>query len=255
MLIRDTKHYGITEIHADTEIFYESLEGTSTIIPYSETWERILVQVSGGLDSALMLYLISKTLNELGSKTKIIPTSFEVPTKAKNLGSARAVIKKIKELLGAQNFLDSVEVHIPIEHCTLENKDRFFRETLVKLKKEKNLSFEFNGNTKNPPEDVRKYFRDNDDRQFYRDNRTTIYNSARSASPHAFVTKKGIVQLYRKHGILEELSPLTLSCDMDIQEIEERNLPIPCGECWWCRERRWGFESNNEVDLAKPIKT
>lgn len=254
MLVRDTKHYGVVEVCADTEVIYETCDGMSTIIPYSDNWDKVLVQVSGGLDSGLMLFLIVKTLKEKNSKAKVVPISFEVPTKAKNLESARAIISKVKSLLGSELFLDSLEVHIPIEHCDIDRKDAFFKDTLFKIKQELGISFEFNGNTKNPPEGIRRDFRDDQDRQFGRDDRKSIYNAPKSASPHALVTKKGIVYLYKKLNILNELAPLTLSCDMDITEIKERNLPVPCGECWWCRERQWGFDSNNEIDPAIQLK-
>jgi 7-cyano-7-deazaguanine synthase in queuosine biosynthesis len=114
------------------------------------------------------------------------------------------------------------------------------------------FNFEFNGNTRNPPAEVRSKFRDNSARELIRDNRTTIYNGKWSASPHSFNDKSGIVYLYKKEGVLDELSSLTISCDINIDELEERGMPMePCHECWWCRERQWGFEANNCIDKSQ----
>ncbi len=250
MLRRQTLNHGEIDINIDTEVIYESTDGMKTIIPYSEQWSRVFVQTSGGLDSSLLLYLTTKTFKELGSHCDIIPVSMEIPTKAKNLASARAVIEKIKQLTGSSRLRPGLEFHIPDSQSKNPQKDAFFNRTIVGLFENFDGSFDFNGNTKNPPQDVRHQFRDDDNRQLGRDNRQTIYNSRLSASPHAMNNKKGIVFLYNKEGILDELASLTLSCDMDLEEVRRRNLSIPCGECWWCRERAWGFEANSVVDQS-----
>jgi 7-cyano-7-deazaguanine synthase in queuosine biosynthesis len=248
LLYRNIRHYGPTEVHAEMEFVHNSVDGMSTIIPYNPSWNKVLVQVSGGLDSALMLYLFAKNLAEQNSKVKIQPLSFEVSSKAKTLATARAVIRRVKTLTNYQHLLDGIEVVIPIEQAIPPYKDAFFLSTIQKIFSTEQISFELNGNNKNPPEEVRVDFRDDEWRQLSRDNRTTIYNSPFSASPHAFNNKKGIVYLYKTENILHELAALTLSCDEDLDIIERFKLPVPCKKCWWCCERAWGFAANNLVD-------
>ncbi len=255
MLRRDTLNHGIDDVNADIEVAYTTSDGQSTLIPFSSEWKNIFVQTSGGLDSALLLYLTAKTFAAQKSDVKIIPFSLEIPTKAKNLASARAVIQRVRVLTGYQNLQSGVEGHIPMELSENPHKDAFFNSTLKSLWDKFDISFEFNGNTKNPPNEARRHFRDNDHRQLTRDNRTTIYNSRYSASPHAMIDKKGIVELYIQQGILNELAPFTLSCDINLSEAKERGLDIPCQECWWCRERDWGFKSNGATDLSQSINS
>ncbi len=249
-MIRNTMNYGETEVNADTEVVYETVDGMKTIIPYSEKWTTVFVQTSGGIDSALLLYLVSKTFKKLNSKAIILPVSLEVPSKAKNLSSARAVVKKVQELTEYPHLRRAIEFHIPIDQCENPLKDAFFNDTLVNLFESLDGSFELNGNTKNPPEEARSHFHNDSFRQMQRDNRTTVYNSPYSASPHALVNKKGIIALYKSEGIIDELANLTLSCDMNMEEILRRHLTIPCHECWWCDERAWGFSSNNIIDKS-----
>jgi hypothetical protein len=250
LLLRETIYYGATEINADTEFFHDSIEGMQVVLPYSDRWRKIIVQVSGGLDSAILLYLFAKKLEQIGSKVQIQPLSLEIPTKAKTLSTARAVINKVRDLTKYAHLLPGLEVAMPMEDALPPHKDIFFKTVIRKLRESGEYDFEFNGNTKNPPQEVRETFRDDEFRQQVRDNRTTIYNSPNSASPNAFVNKRGIIHIFRTEGILEELAPLTMSCDMDLEEIEARNLPLPCGECWWCRERDWGFRSS-QLDSAR----
>ncbi len=254
MLIRDTLRQGPQEVFVEQEIVYHSSHGTSTTIPYHSKWKTLLVQTSGGLDSALMLYLTAKTFSDLGSQTQILPFSLEVPTKAKTLSSARAVINKVRELTQYSNLLPGTELHIPLEECTPPHKDNFFNKTILQLFLDNKICFEFNGNTRNPPENYRSKFPEDQKRQFSRDNRTSIYNGIFSASPHAMNDKRGVVNLYQQFNLTDTLAPLTLSCDMNLDELKERNLPVPCKSCWWCHERQWGFDSNGITDPAQ-VKT
>ncbi len=243
-LERDTLYHGTTHVHVEKEVVYDSTDGMRTVIPYNSDWKKLLIQASGGLDSTLMLYLTLKTFKELNSKVFIQPFSMEIPTKAKNLSSVRAVLQKVRELIDYEYLLPGLEVQMPMDHTEKGKKDRFFNDTIVNLFETDAVSFEFNGDTKNPSEEARRFFPNDEFREFKRDHRTTIYNATISASPHAFNDKKGIVFLYKKEGVLDELAPLTISCDINLAEAERRHLSIPCDHCWWCYERRWGFTSN-----------
>ena len=53
--------------------------------------------------------------------------------------------------------------------------------------------------------------------------------------PFANLNKKDIANLYIEHNLLEKLFPITTSCEsLD-------NVTKHCGECWWCKERQWAF--------------
>lgn len=227
------------------EVTYEAKSGAKVILPMSREWKVILIQVSGGLDSALLLYLTAKAIIDNDLDIEIQPLSVEVPIKAKSLSTARAVISKVTELLDFKKMRPGIELHMPIEESVDPAKNRFFNQAIVRLLDSDEVQFEYNGNTKNPPHDIRYHFAFDDGREKGRDSRTSIYNGSMSASPHSFVDKQDIISLYKKYNLLEELAPLTLSCDENMEKIVRLNLPIPCGKCWWCQERAWGFEVLN----------
>lgn len=223
---------------------WEVSNGAATIIPMNRNWKAIGVQVSGGLDSTILLYLTVKTIQKHNLNTKIVPISLEIYNKAKNLNSARAVISKIKELTGFDNWGESIEAIGNKDQAKGQGKESFFSSTITHLFSKGIIDFEISGITKNPPLEISKNFKYNEYREFERDAPTSIYKGRENAMPHAFVDKKGIVEHYVNHNVVDELIPLTLSCDENLDIITKRNWPIPCGTCWWCCERRWGIESN-----------
>jgi hypothetical protein len=244
------------EIYADIEIKFTADSGSSTIVPLGKDWNTVGIQLSGGLDSALLLYLTTKAIQESGFNICIQPISVFIPTKAKNIVATEAIIKKVKELTGANFINDGLVFNMSISDTSTNDgkKDRFFDSTILKLFEDRVIDFEYNGNTKNPPEHIRKHFRYDQYRQKNRDNAESIYNNPYGASPHYNMDKKDIVNLYVKHNLIEELAPLTLSCDEDVDIVYANKLNVPCGSCWWCEERKWGFSSNNVKDPA-PILT
>jgi 7-cyano-7-deazaguanine synthase in queuosine biosynthesis len=52
--------------------------------------------------------------------------------------------------------------------------------------------------------------------------------------PFANENKKTIALLYKENNLLESLFPLTFSC------VRSKTLEH-CNQCWWCEERKWGF--------------
>ena len=249
------------EIDSDVyqEIKYAADSGNSTIIPISKHWRKITVLVSGGLDSSLLLYLTAKTIKDLGYKTKILPVSYEVPSKLKSVKHTNTIVEKIRNLLDVDFILPTHEFYIPLEICSkkaiedFDGKNKFMKDTMLELLHFEKPNFNFNGNTKNPPESIRKDFVNDEFRELHRDVPQTIYANAQNASPHAFMDKADIVNLYIKHGIFDELTPMTVSCDQFVDRIIKMKWSAPCKHCWWCDEREYGFRANGVEDKALPL--
>lgn len=240
------------KIDIDFEEIFQSDYGNSTIIPVNKTWKCLGIQLSGGLDSALLLYLTALTFKKHNLKIEIQPITIDLLVKIDTENNVKNIINKVRELTGYDHIKESLFFKLPEEISRIRRANiKFFKDTVENLYNTKVIDFEFNGNTKNPPEDVRKNFI-NDDyyRHHNRDSRTTVYNGTTSASPHALMSKKDIVNLYVKFEILDQLSSLTVSCNENIETIIEKKLTMPCKQCWWCNEREWGFKSNNAKDLT-----
>ena len=58
--------------------------------------------------------------------------------------------------------------------------------------------------------------------------------------PFADYTKADIIKFANDLGILDEVAELSHSC---VELIRGR-----CGECFWCKEREWGFAEAGHVD-------
>ena len=66
--------------------------------------------------------------------------------------------------------------------------------------------------------------------------------------PWANTNKKGIAEMYRDENLIDSLFPVTRSCEYDpkCEYYIFAGTADPglghCGECWWCKEREWGFK-------------
>lgn len=233
---------------------WEVSSGAATIIPMHSKWKAVGVSLSAGLDSALLLYLTVKTIQKHNLNVKVVPVSIEIYNKVKNIESTVAIIKKIKEITQFTNWGKHVKVIGSEAQARGIEKDLLFENTWNRLFYNWTIDFELNGITKNPPDEVRIGWKHDDYRQFNRDDPKSIYCGELNASPHAFVDKKDIIEHYINHNLVDELIPLTLSCDEDLDIIKKEKLSIPCGKCWWCSERRWGLESHNlSYEKSSPL--
>jgi hypothetical protein len=251
--LANTQEY--EEIFVDREIKFTADNGTSTVIPLHKEWNTLSIQLSGGLDSALLLYLSTKAIQEQNLDIKIQPITFFIPKKIKNVVVTKSIIEKVKELTKCNFINDGIVFDIPMSESGHENnkKNRFIELTLRDLLVNGKTDFDLNGNTKNPPEEIRINWPNDEYRQKNRDAAVSIYTSRRSASPHYGIDKYGIINLYYKYGILESLAPLTCSCDENVSVLKETQRNVPCKNCWWCLERQWGFDSNKLKDPARTV--
>lgn len=244
------------EIFADIEIEFTADSGSSTIIPLGRDWKTVGVQVSGGLDSALLLFLTAKAIEKSGLDIKIQPISVFIPTKVKNIAATDAIIDNVRKLTGVDFINDGIIFDMPIEETSTHDgkKDNFFINMIRDLFHEGKIDFEYNGNTKNPPDEARIGWKNDEHRQKNRDNASTIYTTSHSASPHYNMDKGDIINLYIKYDLLDTIAPLTCSCDENISIVHKYKSTVPCSTCWWCEERNYGFISNNIKDPA-PLLT
>jgi hypothetical protein len=73
------------------------------------------------------------------------------------------------------------------------------------------------------------------------------YNDDKFYMPWANTNKKGIAKMYRDENIIDSLLPVTRSCEWDptCDYYDVIGTTDPglehCGECWWCKEKEWGF--------------
>ena len=189
------------------------------------------VQLSGGADSSLMLYLLVKMIQNRNDcdRVKIYPiVCYDV--QAKNIDEPNVVanvIKWIEHNTGC-DFITPMSV-TPFFN-PLSDKTDVIRANRLYLKQKYNCEFTLDGISMGMPHSSRPDIGDwRDDAKIW---------ALNDMYPHEFpwstVTKRFISEQYKKFDI-NELSKLTNSCTI--------SSTVPCKECWWCRERYWAFNS------------
>jgi 7-cyano-7-deazaguanine synthase in queuosine biosynthesis len=189
------------------------------------------ISVSGGADSALLLYFLLKY-----SKDRLhIFTLADGTKQITGAKSAVNVVYKCAQLTGNYNFEHHIDyspdfIDTYIERLPFEYLD----------KKEFNVLYA--GITNLPPKTDRMTF----SKDFYHEMRNPdenrdVFRYGFSYIPWTNIDKKKIAEIYKEYNLLDSLFPITRSCEWN--EIIGGQSPgmEHCGDCWWCNERQWAF--------------
>jgi 7-cyano-7-deazaguanine synthase in queuosine biosynthesis len=188
------------------------------------------VLVSGGADSALLLYLLLQSYN---STIQI----FTIANRQRHYYNAKAaldVVHRCAELTNNNN----IEHHI--FHRSLQSDNDFY--DIPKLYFDRKLVYKvFHGLTANPPaEDLINFPNEQSGRDLQlRDpkiKKNIMPDNSKFILPWINVNKKEIYNYYKRLDLLDTLYPITRSCETD-DDVGANH----CGKCWWCVERKWAF--------------
>jgi len=200
------------------------------------------IWVSGGVDSSLLCYLLAKKI-----KTENIPFKLQTVTIPKRPTDTHhlSVIDFIKKDLNCNDiFCDPIIYNTDHDNYT-QSFQQVNEENVINGK----YKYIYSGINQTP--DYESY---NDIWTAYEELenlRSSDANKLLAISgvilhedkfvefgeirPFFNLNKKHIASLYKEHNLLDTLFPLTVSCNT----IEYTNGH--CGECWFCKERFWGF--------------
>jgi hypothetical protein len=190
------------------------------------------VCVSGGLDSALLLYFTLKYAEEpihifsLASQERLL----------RNTHASINVVNKCIELTGNYNLFHH------ISYAPSQTRENLF-ELPFSFLNSGEISTIYTGVTKNPPESVTSQFTfptlENEERD---PNIVRLVKNGVWYIPWTNINKKELFEIYKYYDLMDTLFPVTRSCEW---EREYKHGPDPgtghCGNCWWCQERSWGF--------------
>ena len=193
----------------------------AVLIELPEEKKRIGVMLSGGADSALLLYMIAKEQFLHNADHDIIPLTI-----ARSDGAvlySPGIVNYVNKFFG-MNIPQPVQIGKP----DLPHKDVVRLGVVAAFAKHK-LDYVYLGETQLPPDPV-----------------LGVYPVRSQQSPHQQVILP-FVDLYKTHVIdmyytlrQEELLKLTHSCT-------ERTI-WRCDECFNCSERAWAFNKLNRTD-------
>lgn len=211
------------------------VENTQRNILFEETNETKLVglKISGGADSAIVGYMLSKWIKEYRNDIKIVPiTTIHAEKPFQEIYSKRVI-----------EFLRNVYGDIFLEHqINTAKKGALYiskqQELVVHAHSNLGVKVTFNGITQNPPPKIVKRMTPGGPT----DNRVGPQPSRNDHArfPLININKKGVAELYTKFGLMDSLFPITRSCEA-YNYWPDYDVDNHCGRCWWCQERQWGF--------------
>lgn len=202
-----------------------------------ETYSGVTVELSGGIDSAALLYLMCEYIEDNSLDTRIY--AITIPNKNDSACVYHAIL--------VLNFIRMRFKNIKIEHiikAVTRNggvKIKLMRDISDDLFYEGKIQAHFNAVTANPKSDFTfkdpgKYYQHPlKNRDFTeRKQLEIIYERGLVHwEPFKNIDKRGICEITEMKNITHRLLLITKSCT-DLYE-------YICGTCWWCQERAWGF--------------
>jgi hypothetical protein len=239
--------------------------------------ENISVKLSGGFDSALLLYMVAKTANEHNSSTVIRPITIRKgnPTEFKQYDGfdtyeyTDKIIKWVRECFPQIKIEDSVKHDANYWWITQEQNGRpigsytytqqlltefmYWKYVLLSKNRNKLLYAEYVGITKNPSDNnfpkSTETHREKTVKGAVTPQSLTIidYDTDRAyIEPFRNGDKRVTFWLANNFSIMDTLLNITRSCEGDY--IDTENFTKECGTCWWCLERDWGHKNFNKYE-------
>jgi len=183
---------------------------------------KCAINVSGGADSALLLYILMK----YSSHAVIAVTSGNSEIDMCNTMAASRVVNKVIELTDNYN----------VEHSITYMRDFVgFKAVNQSLVADENIKVYYLGITQNPPDDVATTFAIPGEEDRSPSVERPVWRREGSVYiPFFNVDKKKIAEIYDYLGITDTLFPVTVSCTKNTDNTH-------CDDCWWCDERKWAF--------------
>lgn len=239
----------------------EMFEVKGVPIPFSPSWQRICVNLSGGADSALLMALLCDMIKDAGYQTKVDAISLNRCWSNRPWQSfiAKEVFKKIKSMFPTivENqhtcFLAPELEHSVIGFITAD-KETTSAVTAASFNDfhcfyNPDVAVVFHGRTKNSSQldnhPFRMEFRD--EPILHETVEKLKHSEAYVIRPFIEIEKDWIIEQYMKNE-WESLLKTTRSCEANIEKFYKgwrfkADEPIPeCGECYWCAERKWAIE-------------
>lgn len=224
-------------------------------------FDRAFLALSGGTDSAMILYLLCK----LKPEWKIIcHTGIDEPKDPWVGEYAADIINFMKSKFPQVDIIHEVYKFNSLDPMTLyyatkewnEQPDKSIlptaegyskafaaRQIKSELRKKYDIQLSMHGITSNPPVEVQKKLGFD---KVAEPRRNKIYEREQWTKsgkmhyrPFVNVNKKFIADLYKEFNLMDNLFPLTMSCIGWAKET--KNFTEPCKTCYWCHEKKWAF--------------
>lgn len=221
------------------------LHGQSVEFGIAEHHKNICVNMSGGADSALLLYMLLEYCDKNIPDAKIyVLTCSNERTGWYNAKWASTALNRILEITKSK---------LVVGHLTYfaETQDRSqINQYEDILHVQFGCTLFVHGTTQNPPQDIEHLlegrFKPRDPGNTMVISRTNYLNNLQYTErymPLIKVDKRMVAYLYNLFGLTDTLLDYTRSCEQkEWMNNDDPWMTNHCGECWWCKERKWAFD-------------
>jgi hypothetical protein len=196
-------------------------------ITLPENKKRIGVMLSGGADSAILLYLLALERKMSNSTQELVPLT--VPRDDGAWDYVKPIVDKVNALLDI-NLPDPVQVGNPTLHHS-EQTHSGERDGRTKY----GVDHIFYGSQQHPPVPMPGEYPARPDRIEYLNNKGEVATTC----PFAFIDKRHTLDLYDIFQVWP-LIEITHSCTAMTKG--------RCGECYNCKERQWALDDLGFTD-------
>jgi hypothetical protein len=234
-----------------------------TLLPFDYSWKNIGIAVSGGADSALLLYLLCSII-----KDHNLDTTVHVIT---NIRCWKTRPWQQYDSLNVYNYMSTKFPDIKfVRHTNLVppefewgNKGPTLVDEYGKLVSGDNIELRafaeytchsnnieayFNAVTRNPEIDIDNAMHTRNVNPSLETLHLMIMKHMNfvACHPFRFLDKSFIVSIYKRLG-LNELFDITRSCEGEFSDITYKTytkgqfVPV-CNNCFWCKERSWAVK-------------
>ena len=209
-----------------------------------EPHKKICINISGGADSAILLWMLIQYCEKHIPEAEIYVITSANPIKGwYNADWSTKVLNKVLQITGTTLIKN---------HYTFYSTDQIRSEITEAENLQKDLygiTFILHGTTQNPSLEDRDTF----SLESYKPRdpghgRPIMCNNTGTTTwvPFINVDKRMVAHLYKHFDLTDILFTHTRSCEWhEGLEVNEKLVPNPedehCGECWWCQERKWAF--------------
>ena len=237
--------------------------------------ENVIIRLSGGADSALLLWMICEEWLQHDKPLTFWPITVVHGVRHWQGYHAQLVYDTIQEVFEESPIkfkpLKAWRCDDPGGDSGNKNKNNYvdFQERLAdEVVTECGETCQiFNGVTANPPEEIgqkhwgsSKVFGEKvwECREKHRDwnlreSKPLIDDDPKRklihCCPFAHSHKGHVAELYKEYDIEDFLLTLTRSCEG--WDYMTQGFSETCGECWWCMERDWAFNVHNQKTTSR----
>jgi hypothetical protein len=232
-------------------------EVDGVIIPFSNQWRKISVNVSGGADSACLVMLLAHLIKDNNYDCEIHVISFVRGwvTKPWQGYISNCVFSKLTEMFPTivtkrHEYFMSMELEYGATYsnaCAVAGQDFSIYTTF-----HEKLDAIFNATSLNPPFHIDGQINSRSISEDQHDIDELIYLDAYKnfnffkCCPFVYTRKDWILRQYYTNNALDLLNT-TRSCEGTFDNLDFTNytpgqyVPI-CNNCFWCKERKWATD-------------